>query len=85
MTREEAIQEFLADHDLGIRARATLEAVLRQNPRALLLVWETDRGLGLTAVPFSKALANGLVTAAADIMFGDDVEEAGPVDEEEDN
>lgn len=82
MTREEAIQDFLASNEIGLKARQTLEAVLQQNPRAILFVWETGAGLGLTSVPFSKALTNGLVQAAAELMFEGEVTEAADPDED---
>ena len=82
MTRDEAIQDFIEANEIRDKAQRTLTAVLKQNPRALLMVWEVDNGIRFTSVPFSKALSMGMVNAIIELANNGSVEEEG--DEESD-
>lgn len=75
MTRDEAIQSFIEVNEIHDKAQRTLDAVMRQSPRAMLFVWETDHGISFTSVPFSRALSMGLINAITELSTDDSVEE----------
>lgn len=75
MTRDEAIQSFIEANEIHDKAQRTLAAVLRQNPRAMLMVWEVDNGIRFTSIPFSRALSMGLVNSLIELATDASVEE----------
>jgi len=83
VTREEAIQSFIEVNEIHDKAQRTLDAVMRQSPRAMLFAWETDRGISFTSVPFSRALSMGLINALAELTVDDSVEETSDEDSDE--
>lgn len=80
--RTEAIQQFVELHALEETAMQALKAVFAQKPRALLMAWETETGVGVTSVPFSMALVHGMMKLLEEMLEADE-EEADENDEED--
>lgn len=73
MDREEAVRQFVAQSELEEQLGALLSAIVGQNPRAILLFWETDKGFAWTTAPiYSEALAEGLVLRASALIVGEE-------------
>jgi len=66
MNREEAVRNFLEANEIGDKARRTLEAILKTNPRSMFMVWETGAGLSFTSVPFSHMLSAGFIAGVSE-------------------
>lgn len=73
--RSEAIQQFVELHALEETAQQVLRSIFQQQPRALLLVWESATGIGVTSVPFSMALVQGLLMLVNETFEEDEEEE----------
>lgn len=80
--RQEAIQQFVELHALEESAQQTLKAVFQQKPRVILIAWESATGVGVTTVPFSVALAHGLLLLVTEMIDKED--EENEKDESED-
>lgn len=80
--RAEAIQQFVEMHALEENALTALKAVFQQNPRALLIAWESATGVGVTSVPFSVALVHGLVGMVTEMIASENAEDEEEEDED---
>lgn len=72
MDKDAAIQQFVAQHDFSERLVAVAQQIAAQNPHAVAIVWETDAGYSMTTLPFSEALAFGLIHRAMKIVMAED-------------
>mgnify|MGYP000364273024 FL=1 len=62
MNREDAIKHFIEMNVLEENARATLARILSSyKPSTLLFAWEGEGGLGITTLPSSRALLEGMI------------------------
>ncbi len=75
MDREAAIQQFVERNDFTERLVAVAQQIASQNPHAVAIIWETDSGYSMTTLPFSEALAYGLVHRAMKIVQAEDASE----------
>lgn len=72
MDREAAIQQFVERNDFSERLVAVAQQIASQNPHAVAIIWETDSGYSMTTLPFSEALAEGLIRRAMKIVTAAD-------------
>lgn len=76
MDREAAIQQFVERNDFSERLVAVAQQIAAQNPHAVAIIWETDAGYSMTTLPFSEALAYGLVHRAMKIVMAEEAPDA---------
>jgi hypothetical protein len=66
--QEEAVIEFVRQHDLENHLKRVVEYVASFAPKGVLVVWECADGYKAVAVPSSPALAYGLATRAYELI-----------------
>lgn len=72
MDKDAAIQQFVERHDFSKRLLEVVQQIADKNPHAVAIVWEDDDGYSMTTLPFSEALAYGLIHRALKIVNADE-------------
>jgi phosphoheptose isomerase len=75
--KSETIEKFEENADLVARASKALTEVLKKEPDAILIGYESQGKVGVCAIPGSYALARGLSEMLYDLLH--------PAEEEEDD
>lgn len=83
--REEMIRQFVEVNDFREKLGTAIEAIAKTQPAAALIVWETNEGYFMTSVPFSRALARGLLGAAMDVLNREDEDDVDDSDDVSDD